>query len=108
MLLNHSWPGNVRELENVVERAIVIGETDTIIPEDLLAPDSFSGAAEPGGVYAELHAAKLRAYTRAIIQSKGDYKKACKILKVHERAFHRTVTSLGLDELLKNQLESNS
>jgi PAS domain S-box-containing protein len=28
--LNHNWPGNVRELENMVERAVVTSEGDTI------------------------------------------------------------------------------
>ncbi len=42
LLLNHRWPGNVRELENVMERACVISERDTIepanLPPDLTAP----------------------------------------------------------------------
>src|SRR5277367_4586881 len=32
------WPGNVRELENAIERAVVLGSTELILPEDL--PDS--------------------------------------------------------------------
>jgi DNA-binding NtrC family response regulator len=34
-LEQHGWPGNVRELQNVVERAIVMGDGETIWPEDL-------------------------------------------------------------------------
>ena len=34
-LYRYSWPGNVRELENIVERAIVMARTQTIMPEDL-------------------------------------------------------------------------
>src|SRR5579871_751224 len=34
-LQNYSWPGNVRELENAIERAVVLGATDTILAEDL-------------------------------------------------------------------------
>ena len=30
LLSSHSWPGNVRELENVVERSMVLSESDTI------------------------------------------------------------------------------
>jgi len=37
-LTAHDWPGNVRELENVIERAIVLGTTEYILPDDL--PDS--------------------------------------------------------------------
>jgi transcriptional regulator with PAS, ATPase and Fis domain len=34
-LLEYPWPGNVRELENVVERLVVTGQTDTIKVDDL-------------------------------------------------------------------------
>ncbi len=29
-LVGHGWPGNVRELENVIERAVVLAQSDTI------------------------------------------------------------------------------
>ena len=31
----YGWPGNVRELQNAIERAIVLGSTEWILPEDL-------------------------------------------------------------------------
>lgn len=34
-LLDYSWPGNVRELENVIERAVVLTEKKTVLPENL-------------------------------------------------------------------------
>jgi len=37
LLLNHPYPGNVRELLNLVERAVILGRSDTITP-DLLPP----------------------------------------------------------------------
>jgi len=36
MLLDHGWKGNVRELENVIERAVLIGDGRSILPEHLL------------------------------------------------------------------------
>ena len=33
-LMRYRWPGNVRELENVVQRALVIGKGNTLLPED--------------------------------------------------------------------------
>jgi len=30
-LMKHSWPGNVRELENVLERAMILGQADLIV-----------------------------------------------------------------------------
>src|SRR5262249_22871760 len=35
LLKNYDWPGNVRELENALERAVVLGSSDHIRPEDL-------------------------------------------------------------------------
>lgn len=34
-LLEYSWPGNVRELENVIERAVLVTNTETITPADI-------------------------------------------------------------------------
>ena len=34
-LVSYDWPGNVRELENAMERALVLGSSDSILPDDL-------------------------------------------------------------------------
>ncbi len=47
LLMDYDWPGNVRELENIIERALVIGQSDEISPDDLpfsrkeLGPEAF-------------------------------------------------------------------
>jgi two-component system, NtrC family, response regulator GlrR len=38
-LLSHSWPGNVRELQNVLMRAIVLSDDDSIEVSDLDLPE---------------------------------------------------------------------
>ena len=35
LLCEYSWPGNVRELENVIERLVVTGRSETVTPDDL-------------------------------------------------------------------------
>jgi two-component system response regulator PilR (NtrC family) len=35
LLLAHDWPGNIRELENVLERAVALEATPSILPESL-------------------------------------------------------------------------
>jgi len=35
ILCNYSWPGNVRQLENVLERLVVTGRHESIVPDDL-------------------------------------------------------------------------
>ncbi|UCD31031.1 MAG: sigma-54-dependent Fis family transcriptional regulator [Desulfobacterales bacterium] len=34
-LMLYEWPGNVRELENAIERAVVVGKSTTIMPQDI-------------------------------------------------------------------------
>jgi DNA-binding NtrC family response regulator len=33
-LLDYSWPGNVRELENVIQRAMIFTQAETLLPDD--------------------------------------------------------------------------
>jgi len=35
LLIDHSWPGNVRELKNLVERLVVLEDTEYITPEQM-------------------------------------------------------------------------
>jgi DNA-binding NtrC family response regulator len=44
-MTRYSWPGNVRELRNAVERAIVLGDRETIQPQDL--PPQVLAQAQP-------------------------------------------------------------
>ena len=41
-LKGYDWPGNIRELENVIERAVVVAEGDTLTVRDL-PPEIFHG-----------------------------------------------------------------
>jgi formate hydrogenlyase transcriptional activator len=51
LLQTYHWPGNVRELENLVERAVILCEGDTLsIDERWLAP----GPAPPPGEFKTL------------------------------------------------------
>ena len=59
LLAGHSWHGNVRELENVIERAVVLAEGDTIemshLPGELVAdPQPGSVPIIPGATMADL------------------------------------------------------
>ncbi|MEX2116021.1 MAG: sigma-54 dependent transcriptional regulator [Bacteroidota bacterium] len=43
VLMKYHWPGNVRELENVIERAAILVEGETITPDDLALPIGLHG-----------------------------------------------------------------
>jgi two-component system, NtrC family, response regulator AtoC len=50
-LLRYPWPGNVRELENLIERLLVLAETNTIELEDL--PDQVRRSEQDPGTIKE-------------------------------------------------------
>jgi DNA-binding NtrC family response regulator len=41
LLQQYDWPGNIRELENVIERAVALEQTPTVLPDSL--PDHVAG-----------------------------------------------------------------
>jgi two-component system response regulator AtoC len=47
-LRGYPFPGNVRELENLLERAMIFAESDTLGPADLTLPAGFAAARTPG------------------------------------------------------------
>lgn len=52
-LMSHSWPGNVRELRNVVERAMVLEESDRIQSSSLYIDANGGALGRPGVPAAE-------------------------------------------------------
>jgi len=40
ILMAMSWPGNVRELENIIERAVLLAESENITKDQLLFPEN--------------------------------------------------------------------
>jgi Nif-specific regulatory protein len=98
-LMNYNWPGNVRELENAIERALVLGVSDSIRPEDL--PDSVAEKNRAPGVHeAKYHLAvtqlKKHLILTAMEEAKGSYTEAARILGVHANYLHRLVRNLDL------------
>jgi len=106
-LVNYEWPGNVRELENAVERALVMGSSDTVLLEDL--PESLleqESAAEmhEGKYHASVKELKKQLIIDAVLQTRGNYVDAAAILGVHPNYLHRLIRNLGLKEALQDRL----
>jgi Nif-specific regulatory protein len=100
----YDWPGNVRELENAIERAVVLGATELIIPEDLpeAVLDAPAASEAIGGYHQTVREEKKRAILAALGRAGGNYTEAAKLLGVHPNYLHRLVRNLDLkDELQK-------
>ena len=96
----YSWPGNVRELENAIERAIVLGSSPEIQPEDLPECVLESESADHASPIAQYHEALKQAKKDLILgalgRSSGNVTEAARELGVHPNYLHRLLTNLGL------------
>ena len=108
LLLNYDFPGNVRELENAVERAVVLGSSEWILPEDLpeniLENSEFPvGESKNAQTYHEVVLeTKKQLIRQAFKDANGSYVEAAKRLDVHPNYLHRLIRNLNL----KTELES--
>jgi Nif-specific regulatory protein len=95
-LLRYDWPGNVRELENAIERAVVLGNSDVIMPDDL--PETLLTIAPvPASNFHEAVLEMKKQYIlRTLEQTSGNYTEAAKQLGIHPTNLHRLIRTLGL------------
>jgi transcriptional regulator with GAF, ATPase, and Fis domain len=98
-LVAYHWPGNVRELENAIERAVVLGSTEQIQPEDLseqiLEAGSTSGPNDLD-YHEALKEAKKQIIMKALNQANGKYIQAATMLGMHPNNLHRLIRNIGL------------
>jgi Nif-specific regulatory protein len=105
ILSTYEWPGNVRELENAIERAVVLGSSDLILPEDL--PESIIERAEPAAgepvnaFHDAVRDAKKQLILNAVEQANGNYTEAARMLGLHPNYLHRLIRNLNLKPLIR-------
>jgi Nif-specific regulatory protein len=102
-LVTYSWPGNIRELENAIERAVVLGQSDTVLAEDL--PETILDAApavvdSDGALQSSVSEAKRKLILDAWRDAGGDHNRAAEILKVHPNSLRRLIRNLGMRGML--------
>jgi two-component system response regulator AtoC len=110
-LRTYAWPGNVRELRNVVERIVILKQSDEAIQLDEL-PDEVrvsrgstttSGNCPyellPEGV--DLAAVERGLVEQALTRAKGNQTQAAKLLGISRFALRHRVDRYGLGEMIK-------
>ncbi len=103
-LLNYNWNGNVRELENVIERAVVLTESDRIQVENL--PIEIQKPKEESRLSLlndELSIKKASRYLekdlikKALNKTKGNHTHAAKLLEISHRALLYKIKEYGIE-----------
>jgi two-component system response regulator AtoC len=103
LLLGYHWPGNVRELENLIERAVVLCEGDTLMPEEiperLQKPEDnlervlSSGELSIKKATRQIEEALIR---KALEKTRGNRTAAARLLEISHRALLYKIKDYGL------------
>jgi len=114
-LQGYAWPGNVRELRNVIERAIVLSESEWIskqdLPIDLAIKQGFSGLVPSSHSTFSLKEA-LDAYEKRLVleileRVEWNQTKAAEMLRIHRNTLLAKLDDFGIDtKQLKREQES--
>jgi Nif-specific regulatory protein len=99
MLTAYHWPGNVRELENVIERALVLAESDVIHGHHLppsLQMNRYSATPEQLDFASRVAAFETELITEALKDSNGNQTKAAERLGVTKRVIQYKIRSYGI------------
>jgi DNA-binding NtrC family response regulator len=89
LLRRQPWKGNVRELKNVVERALILSDSDPITPDEVRVALGPPGTGRSGGVPTEgMLRDVVDAFEREVIRER---------LKAHSGHVTNTARSLGLE-----------
>lgn len=101
-LTNHSWPGNVRELEGVIQRAIVLTDSEVLTEADFDLPVNGNRDASQSDLF---RAGKSKAIiqfernfiARLLAAHGGNISRAAKAAGKDRRSFQRLISKYALD-----------
>ena len=100
VLCSYEWPGNVRELANVLERAQILAEGNTIttddLPENVLAARAQAGVPMPDVGPDSLDGVERRHVEDVLRKVGGNKVQAAKALGVSRRTLYRLIERHGL------------
>jgi two-component system response regulator PilR (NtrC family) len=108
MLLNYEYPGNVRELQNIIERAVALGNGNELTPQHLSSyldeqiqakRSAIDLDIPPDGIDLEkvIEEIERALLLKALDRTKGIKKKAAELLRINFRSMRYRLEKYGLD-----------
>jgi len=103
VLAEYTWPGNVRELENLIERAVVLAESDELTPADL--PERIREPRDPVQLTLTSGELSIKKTTRvieetlirrALEKTRGNRTAAARLLEISHRALLYKIKDYGI------------
>jgi DNA-binding NtrC family response regulator len=95
-LLRYSWPGNIRELRNVLERAILLGASARIEPEDLQFDHGLAELGAAGASGLTLAEVERRHIELVLAEENGHVERAARRLGIPRSSLYHKIKQFGL------------
>jgi len=93
-LSSHSWPGNVRELNHVIERAVLMAQTDLVRVSDLGLQESTNATRALEEM--SLEEVEKLLIKKTLLRFEGNARQAAESLGLSRSAFYRRLEKHGL------------
>ncbi len=99
LLTAYAWPGNVRELEHALERAVALGPSPLLLPDDL-PPEVRGAAADPTAPKSALTLEEMKRWyvAKVIADCGGNKVRAAETLGIDRRTLYRILEREGEEE----------
>jgi DNA-binding NtrC family response regulator len=94
LLAGYHWPGNVRELENVVERAVILCESNQLGAEDLSVPTP--AVIADLGTNPSLEEMEKNYILRVLKEANGNQSKASQLLGIDRKTLYLKLKKYGI------------
>lgn len=93
--MKYNWPGNVRELRHTIEKAVILCESDILIPEDFIISHSFQKTSlrQKPPTFAEIEKQALQS---ALNNNKRSVLKASKELDIARQTMYNKMQKYNL------------
>jgi DNA-binding NtrC family response regulator len=95
-LNDYSWPGNVRELENVVERAVILCDSEVIDLKDLAIPEP--SPLLKNNSHSSLEEIERDHILKVLVETEGNQSKASHILGIDRKTLYLKLRKFGIDQ----------
>ncbi|WP_108805672.1 sigma-54 dependent transcriptional regulator [Aquimarina sp. Aq107] len=95
-LKNHDFPGNVRELQYVLERAVIMADSTSLKPEDLVFSSIERQTSKTSNTTMNLDSLEKNAILTVLEKNKGNVSKSAKELGITRAALYRRLDKYEL------------